>query len=590
MGGEYRVVSGSDAPPAAVGYRARTMTVPRPDQEFAVAPRDVRGGRSRGPRRFVGPVVALVALGLVGLGLLGPRLNERPHLDQAYFTTPAPPPTATPPPASVIEVPGIPVEPSPLPELTRNDGGRLTGSVGVLGDDFEVFDLGTGQSGAVTGAAAGTDLIRRTADGGYICVCEQDGSDGDHATRTVRVVRLTAAGAEISRRTIGVLGADLGPTDARAIQTDLDLAADGRRGLLVIGFVEPAEVSYAAMPIDLATGEAGALVHIAAQRIPRTPDASGGPGATDAPAAEDTPGLYGPFVRLSPSGGRAFVWSVLEQPTLSGPPRNSPVGWSIALDAAGAPTTVEPAPGFVDMPIYCSTLGFIRDERFVGVCPEFPAEGVTAPLHWIFVDIDGEGALVGQSLLAALDSNGPDVVFDRGNEVAWIWDSTRLSLGRLDTRTGQLSTVTYPPDVEIAPGITPPAAAAAPIWSRPLSALYGPLAQQIVGSADGSRLYLVATAARPVGSGEQPPSLGIFVVDPRTLALVGRWDPDAAYGSVQLAFGGSVVVAAGVPGVDQNGQAAAWDASLTFHDASDGQILLRLGRVGRVFWPMLIDP
>ena len=72
------------------------------------------------------------------------------------------------------------------------------------------------------------------------------------------------------------------------------------------------------------------------------------------------------------------------------------------------------------------------------------------------------------------------------------------------------------------------------------------------------------------------PSAGIFVVDPGTLALLDRWDPDAQYFAVQPIDDGSIVVAAGAPAVDADGNDVPWQASLTFHDATDGRILARV--------------
>jgi hypothetical protein len=110
----------------------------------------------------------------------------------------------------------------------------------------------------------------------------------------------------------------------------------------------------------------------------------------------------------------------------------------------------------------------------------------------------------------------------------------------------------------------------------------------MAGAPDGSRLYLVGyDAAKSSQRGGQA-SAGIFVVDPGTLALLARWDPDAQYFAVQPIDDGSVVVAAGAPAVDADGNDVPWQASLTFHDASDGRILLRLGRIGDGAYPQIL--
>jgi hypothetical protein len=110
----------------------------------------------------------------------------------------------------------------------------------------------------------------------------------------------------------------------------------------------------------------------------------------------------------------------------------------------------------------------------------------------------------------------------------------------------------------------------------------------MAAAPDGSRLYLVGyDAAKQSERGNQV-SAGIFVVDPGTLALLDRWDPDAQYFAVQPIEDGSIVVAAGAPAVDAEGSSVPWQASLTFHDASDGRILLRLGQMGDGAYPQIL--
>ncbi|HET9615291.1 MAG TPA: hypothetical protein VFP22_10800, partial [Candidatus Limnocylindrales bacterium] len=413
--------------------------------------------------------------------------------------------------------------------------------------------------------------------------------DSTRMSRTIDLVRLSPAGEPISRQKIGTLGVDIGPKSVRSISTDMDLAADGRRGLLVIGFLTDETVSYDAMPIDLGAGQIGPLVHIGTQVVPPAPPPSSDAPSIDPGQGPDLPQLYGPVVRMSPSGSHAFVWGVLQQPAVVGPTAELPIAWNVALDDRGTPTTSTPAAGLAKMPLYCGALGFVSDVRLVAICPHFPARGVDAPLEWAFVDVNGDGSHEREIALPALQSFTPDITFDRANQIAWIWDATRLTLARIDMGTTELTSTTYPPNVDLAPGIGAPFRGRSPVWDRPVSAVYGAIGQQMVGSADGTRMYLVGTGGGPTGGDGQPASLGIFVVDPRTLALVDRWDPDANYVSVQLAFDDAVVVASGAPGIDASGANAAWDASLTFHAAQGGQILLRLGQVGNGWAAVVVD-
>jgi hypothetical protein len=87
-----------------------------------------------------------------------------------------------------------------------------------------------------------------------------------------------------------------------------------------------------------------------------------------------------------------------------------------------------------------------------------------------------------------------------------------------------------------------------------------------------------------------PRSAGILVVDPRTMALLERWTADAAYVSIEVGLDGSVVMASGLAGEDDQGEASLWEASVTFHDARDGRILARYGRLGAEGVAMIIEP
>jgi hypothetical protein len=59
---------------------------------------------------------------------------------------------------------------------------------------------------------------------------------------------------------------------------------------------------------------------------------------------------------------------------------------------------------------------------------------------------------------------------------------------------------------------------------------------------------------------------------------------------VCMGLDGAVVMASGTSGADQRGELAFWEASVTFHDAVDGRILARYGRLGEFFGPMIIEP
>jgi hypothetical protein len=49
-------------------------------------------------------------------------------------------------------------------------------------------------------------------------------------------------------------------------------------------------------------------------------------------------------------------------------------------------------------------------------------------------------------------------------------------------------------------------------------------------------------------------------------------------------------MASGLAGMDDRGEPASWDASVTFHDAADGRILARYGTLGADIVATIIEP
>jgi len=567
------------------------MTDRRPDEAFSIAPRAIGGGRAgRARRRRISVLVVLaVAAGLVGLAGLGPRLAERPSFNPAFFATGTPGPSM-----SVAASPTPTRYPlaysTPLPAITRNDDGRLTGRFGLFGDQFRIIDLASGTTTEPVGAYPGSDLLVRAPSGdGYVCVCMLDEGDDTGTVRHVQFVRISSDGAETSRTTLMTLGRTEPDRPYRQLQSDVDLLPDGRRGLIAFVVQGAAGWRYEVASIDLVAGRMGPLVTLGIQRRPPL-----APGATPTPTPDpaqgrgDDYGVSGPSLRIDPAGDRAVVWGSLQAQSGDVPPLMEPVAWVVPLDANAEPGTPTAADALGDIGVYCGSVGFLGPGRLIAVCPIYPTDGSSTDTPpWWFYEFDRDGKLVRKARIPDLVSGGWEVVVDAANEVGWTWDQANMRLSRIDLRTLQVSSATYPPEAEAQAGGAS-FGGVAPSWIRLASATARSFGQQLVGSPSGDRMYLVAV--RPSGGSDQgqPPSLGILVVDPRTLALVAHWDPDAWYVSAQLTPDGSSLVAAGAPSFDASGAEAPWDASLTFHDVRDGRIELRLGQLGQAWGAILL--
>ena len=571
------------------------MTDRRPDQGFSVAPREL--GRSRARRhplrRFAVPVVVAIAGGLIALGWLGPRLGERPHLDVAYFATPTPLATATPTPTPRPTANLGGSDATPLPAVTRNDDGRLASHIGIFGDGFRVADLATGRITPSMSLNQGLDtLVRAPSGSGWVCICMIDvGDELGNVTRDVQFVRIAPDGSEINRSRLLLLGE--GTAGLVSIQSDVDIAANGRTAILAFLEVSRTDWTYAVAPLDLATGVLSPVVRIATEQPPPLPPNAPSP----TPAPEGQPSfptsrinINGPTVRIAPDGERAFVWASEQVARDDGTGPFIVRGWKLGLGGSGAGVEVAAAPAFADLPIYCGTAAFFTGDRFVAFCAGFPTDGTEQERPtWTYLALDREGHMTGHNQLTNVGTWGSDVLFDIANGAAWLWDSTDLSLARIDLSSLVVDRTKYAPDVEVATG-SAKIGGVSPVWFKPgLPTAHG-FGAQMAGSPDGTRLYLLGFAAEQDPGAQQQQSIGVFVVDTATESLVGRWHADATYVTIQPALGGSVVVATGLPGVDERAFQAQWDASLTFHDASDGRILLRLGQIGQAYGASVLEP
>jgi hypothetical protein len=548
------------------------------------------GGGPRRGRRLRVAIVVVIGLGIVAIGWVGPRLQNAPSLDIGYFATPTPDPHASPSAVpSPSRTPLLPNGATPLPAVTRNGATVLQGRLGVWTDAFHSVDLETGaMSGRITGTF-GTDAFLPAASGdGWTCVCMVDSISSNRMEREVDVVRLTADGLDLQRQKVTTFAGDQPPVEqggSSGVQTDVAVSPDGRTALVVAGQRQGSGWIYTATPFDLETGRAGTTSTLGRKETPK-PGPSALPSfASDGTATQLQTDVYGPQIRRSPDGRHAFVLTTLQQYTQDAVLLTDVFGWSVELASDGTVIGFAPSPGISSLPPYCGGMGFIDDATFAAVCAV--NTGDSSPPGWTLERLDVNGQRLGTLSLPGTANWYTEPIFDLANRIVWLWDPTALVLHRIDLDTNRVTTQQYDTLVERADGSGSPPDRP-PVFVRANSSLFQDVSWEMAGAPDGSRLYLVGyDAAKSSQRGGQA-SAGIFVVDPGTLALLARWDPDAQYFAVQPIDDGSVVVAAGAPAVDADGNDVPWQASLTFHDASDGRILLRLGRIGDGAYPQIL--
>jgi hypothetical protein len=455
---------------------------------------------------------------------------------------------------------------TPLPALT-GDAGRLSGTVGVASDVFRILDLGTGETIASYPVAFNQDaIVPAPSGGGWLCICMAGGSIQD-----VQLVHLDARGEEIGREIIGRLGSGSGADRSITIRTAFDFAPDGRTGLLAVAVQGLSEWTYSVASLDLEAGKLGALLKLGTQRLD---DALSSP----APALSQQI-VVGPQVRIAHGGDRAFVWATLHVGDGPGG-TNESVGWTVRLDKQGEANASEPVPDLASDSI-CFEGGFLARDRFVAQCLR---------AEWSIDMFAADGELTRRVEKPYGVDFGSDMLFDTANGAIWAWNGQAQDLSRIDTATGKAVAKTFaagaPPTSDDERLGTKP-----PVWVRPdanvpLPRLAWP---QMAGSPDGTRLYLLG-GTNVGGAIGTLINTGILVVDPRTMMLRERWAAEAAYASIATGLNGSVVMASGVAGINESGDESLWDASVTLHDATDGRILARYGRLGREGFATIIEP
>jgi len=156
----------------------------------------------------------------------------------------------------------------------------------------------------------------------------------------------------------------------------------------------------------------------------------------------------------------------------------------------------------------------------------------------------------------------------------YVWDPGTGTVTRVDLASGEQTT-----GKGIASADTGPLTALGN-WLAPATEAKSWLRGALAISPDGSRIYAIGIK-QAVGDRDVAGSAGVFVFDAATLEPITIWQPTADYVSVAVSADGSLVYAAGLPGVDaRGGVKIAQQASITVFDTSDGSIRLIAGQLG----------
>lgn len=599
MGAEYRVApvrfdTGSRHGSAVTGaLYGEPVTERRGDQGFTVAPQRLgggRGGAGRSRRRRIGlAVVSAAAAAIITIGWLGPRLNDRPSFDTAFFATPTPSSTAPDPSATPTIAPIGQVVATPLPSITRPDGAVANGQVAIVTDGLRVLDLASGHISEGPSLQYGRDAIfRASSDDGWTCVCFRDRGLDATQTVTIELIGIAPSGEQTDATTLADLANPIeNETGQPTVSSDLDTFDGNRRGLLALGTRHGTKWQFTISTVDIDGRRLGAPVAIGKASAP-VPVPS--PHATAEPSPQGRVDIYldGPHLRVSPDGRVAFLWESIQRADDQGNALTEMHAWRVTLKRDGSVDGVADAPALHDLPAFCPWVGFAAADRLSWFCPDY-SDTSGPDTGWRFGSIDLAGRAAGSAQIPLnQDQYFGAPLFDRANGQLYAWDPTGLTISRIDVHTATVAQATFDPLAGSSPGVAHGGGSAPPEWHDGDSAVklngYGAMA----GSPAGDRLYAVGFEPQNNQDSGASPSRGIFAIDRSTLALVDRWAPAADYMAVSMLPSG-LVAASGMPGVQTDGRMAPWQGSLTIHDPTDGRILVRFGELGEGTPPFVVD-
>lgn len=575
------------------------MTERRGDQGFAVVPQRIgagRDGHGGGParrRRLAMLLVLGAGIAVVGMAWAGPRIDQRPDFNLGYFATPVPRTTPSPSPTATPAGPSTSPRPTPLPPITRPDGVTVEGRVAIVADRFRVLDLATGATAEGPAIVRGRDAVVASAEGGgWTCVCFVD--DGYEPTSLgLAIMRIDPDGS--GWRSLD-LGAAFSAADVRVDESrtsDVDLRADRRQGLIATSVqVDPAGGwTLAVRAIDVSLGRVGAAYDLGSLPVPLFPQPSASAGASGEPEPlpDETAYMDGPNVRIAPDGRSAYVWATAQRSRADGVSVAVPRAWRVTLDAAGAITAVAEAAAFGDLGPFCSSVGFVSNDRLLWACRTYGLDPVSPDSETLSIRIiDGDGRVISSADLPSGGAFEGAPLLDRANGFLYFWSPSSLLLTRLDVATMNVVTAAFDPAAASTAGVAT-GGGQPPDWHELDSIMARSSFPQLVGEVGGSRLFLVGAGPSPAGESPFQRSLGIYVADGATLALLDRWAPAANYVTLSNPLPG-LVVAIGQANVDADGRPAPWLGTLTVHDATTGSILGRYAQFAEDVQPWVVEP
>lgn len=446
--------------------------------------------------------------------------------------------------------------PSPTRVLVSTEGG-----------DFATVDLATGSRGRpLTGATFGSQ-VRVRADGSMVCLCVKTSlSVGDQPTvADVTLDRFDPAGSLVSSVPVRSFTGEPDPRDEGLLLPDrpahvltaMRFSAGGRYGF--VGWSARAQPVWHSglLVVDLQSGAVVSELDL--------PDASAGDG--EARQVVTAPVVVGSIAADGLLVGRSWYrWS---------PASSESATYTFSVDAfrvgfaGGELSGVDPIPAASGCAAQISLGGPLPDGGTWLACTGGPTAGT------VVRRLAADGTLLGDVVISGASGvEDLTVTTSPDGSVLYVWNPASATLSQIDLASGEKQERS---------GLTArsgDALTAFGRWLAPAAAAKSFLRGAVIVSPDGSRVYAIGVKEGIDGS-DLSGSAGVFVFDAASLEPLATWQPTADFISIAISADGRFLYAAGLPGVDEGGQAKVrQQASITVFDTRDGSQRLIAGELG----------
>lgn len=445
---------------------------------------------------------------------------------------------------------------TPLPQVVTPAGSDLRDSRLVITDGYRILDLASGELRAI-GESTWRDVVMARPNGGWLCACgARLGTNSADPSVGLDLVKVNDSGqSQVTTRLTEFTGVPPPQSDVlEVVVWSATTSADGRWLYLLTAVRQPPSWRVNFLAVDVAAGEIVQSLPLATIGVD-LPDA----GSVATPRPDSGAGVYvWPSQPLRSPDGRTLVLGLTEARQWEERYESLRHGWTIPLrgDGLADPPVIQPVT-LIPQDSWCiEQPAFIDAGRIVDLCV------MQSPQRFVLRTVDTAGVELATAPIEGVTSDigqwSP--IVDSNDGVAFFWDPMGHEAARIDLHNPAEVRLAAVPKDELEAIRARAGSNDRGSWLDPPTAL----------SPDRLRLYAVGLVDSGRGSSG---STGVWVFDAGSLELIDHWEATATITSIDVSDDGRLVYVTGAPGMDAEGRASSWPASLTVYDAATGDVV-----------------